>query len=137
MPESPKPVRFAWPGCLLLSIAVSGCSMRALTADGTELDIRSPAFSAYVERVFREQNRVAGDLGFALLDAELEGDFDAVARMEAAESRLLDACEGLNELAATHRDGERMPRLRALSAARTAPDCEAETAAARERLDDR
>ncbi len=111
----------------MLLLLAGGCSMRVVTADGTELGVRSEAFSAYVERVFRDQNRVAGELGFALLDAELAGDDAAVAQLEAAESALLDACEGLNELAAAQRDGDRMPRLAALAAARSAPDCEEAT----------
>jgi hypothetical protein len=124
-----------WLCVLLLLVATGGCSMRVITADGTEMGVRSAEFSAYVERVFRAQNRVAGELGFALLDAELAGDDAAVASLEAAEAALLAACQALNELAVTHRDGDRMPRMQALAAARTAPGCEAVTGRVESMLD--
>ena len=52
---------------LLLSawLALSGCAS-VVTADGERLALTSAAFRAYVERVFREQNRLADELAFAL-----------------------------------------------------------------------
>ena len=47
--------------CLLLA----GCAS-VTTADGTRLGLASPEFRAYVERVFREQNRLADAFAFAL-----------------------------------------------------------------------
>ncbi|HEU4620260.1 MAG TPA: hypothetical protein VFV10_19645 [Gammaproteobacteria bacterium] len=107
--------------------AASGCAS-VTTAGGDELRIGSDRFSAYAEQVFREQNRVAGRLAFAL-DAEEEGSprYRALAD---AEDALLEACTGLNEIAARRRDGRRAGALRGLRAARAAPDCERAAAAA-------
>ena len=45
---------------------LAGCAV--LTADGERLRLTSPEFRAYVERVFREQNRAADQFAFALED---------------------------------------------------------------------
>jgi hypothetical protein len=112
-----------------LGVAVlAGCAITPAGEDAERLRVGSPDFRAYVERVFREQNRVAGELGFALLDAELDADTPAVDRLDAAELVLLDACVSLNALATAQRDGEPLRRLAALRAARTAPECEVATA---------
>lgn len=114
-------------GVVAMLLAVTGCAP-VVTLEGDRLAVRSDAFAAYVEQVFREQNRVATALAFALEDAWDPERLDA---LEAAESSLLEACAGLNEIAAARRDGERLRRLRALDAARAAPDCERATSAAR------
>ena len=88
------------------------------TADGERLELSSPEFRAYVERVFREQNRVADAVAFALED---EGSDAALA---AAEQRLLAACAGVNELATARRDDSALGLRRSLRAARTVPECE-------------
>jgi hypothetical protein len=103
----------ALPALLLLS----GCAV--LTADGERLGLTSPEFRAYVERVFREQNRLADELAFALEDER-----GAPADVAAAEQSLQDACAALNELATARRD-ERPLSLRQRSAsARSVPMCE-------------
>jgi hypothetical protein len=94
------------------------------------MGLRSDDFAAYVETVFRRQNEVASELAL-----EIEGEDPDSARygeLDAAELALLDACLGLNELAAHQRDGEPLRGFRALERARQAPDCEraAEAAAA-------
>lgn len=105
----------------LVLAVVSGCAA-VTTAEGERLALGSDEFAAYVERVFREQNRVATALAFALEDAQ-----PASARFEAlsaAEDTLLAACADLNALAAARRDGERLGPLKGLRAARGAPECE-------------
>jgi hypothetical protein len=103
------------------------------TLDGERLSVRSDAFADYVEAVFRDQNRVATELAFALEDAD---DTDRLDALERAEEALLAACADLNAVASARRDGERMGPLRRLSAARQAPDCERAAADARAVLDD-
>ena len=76
--------------------------------------LRPREFRAYVERVFREQNRVADELAFALEAPGAER-----AELGAAEQRLLDACAGVNELATARRDERRLGLRRSSSAART------------------
>jgi len=109
---------------LAVVVLAGGCA-RVVTVEGERLGIRSEELRRYVETVFREQNRVATALAFALEDAE---DPERIDALEAAEEDLLAACSGLNAIAAARRDGERLRRLQALSAARAAPECERATA---------
>jgi hypothetical protein len=88
------------------------------TADGERLRLASPEFRVYVERVFREQNRVADALAFAL---EAPAPQSALA---AVEERLLEACAGVNELATARRDETELGIGASVRAARTVPDCE-------------
>ena len=113
---------------LVLLLIFSGCAA-VPTADGQRLSLRSDEFREYVERVFREQNRVADAVAFAL-DAPGEQD----AQLAAAEQELLAACAGVNELATARRDERRLDMRDSLRAARSVPDCERATRAADARL---
>ena len=108
----------------VISAFLAGCAV-VTTADGTRLALGSDDFRAYVERVFREQNRVADELAFALERSSAAGD-----ELAAAENELITACAGLNELATSRRDGEPLGVRRGAAAARRAPDCERATTAA-------
>ena len=114
----------AWCALVLLS----GCAAVS-TADGDRLSLRSEEFRAYVERVFREQNRVADELAFAL-----EAPGAELGELAAAEQRLLEACAAVNELATARRDELRLGLRRGLSAARTVPRCEETTRSVAESL---
>ena len=96
---------------------LAGCAV--LTADGERLTLTSSEFRAYVERVFREQNRVADQFAFAL-----EGAPNVPAGVTAAEQSLLDACAALNELATARRDERQLSLRQRSAAARSAPMCE-------------
>jgi hypothetical protein len=96
---------------------MTGCAV--LTADGERLALTSPEFRAYVERVFREQNKVADQFAFAL-----EGERGAPAGVMAAEQSLLEACAALNELATARRDERHLSLRQRSTAARSAPMCE-------------
>jgi hypothetical protein len=106
-----------------LGAVVAGC-VGVRTTDGERLALTSPAFRAYVERVFREQNRLADELAFAIEAGS------AVASATAAEQLLLEACAGVNELATARRDGTRLGVERSADAARSVPQCEAASRAA-------
>jgi hypothetical protein len=108
---------------------VAGCAA-VTTADGQRLGLASEDFRAYVERVFRDQNRVASDLGFALEDRD-----GADPALATAEQELLDACAGVNELATLRRDDRRPGLKRGSAAAHTVPGCEQATRAARAALE--
>jgi hypothetical protein len=112
--------------CALLSL--SGCAA-VPTADGERLRLASVEFREYVERVFREQNRVADEVAFAL---EAPGPREA--DLGAAEQELLAACGGVNELATARRDERRLGLRSSFRAARTVPDCERATRAVSARL---
>ncbi|HET7132153.1 MAG TPA: hypothetical protein VFJ95_07890 [Gammaproteobacteria bacterium] len=108
------------------ALALAGCAA-VTTVDGQRLGLASADFRTYVERVFREQNRVASDLGFALEDRSDPA-------LTAAEDELLAACAGVNELATLRRDEQRTGLRRGAAAARTVPACEQATRAARAAL---
>jgi hypothetical protein len=99
-------------------ICTSGCATVS-TADGERLRLASADFREYVERVFREQNRVADELAFALEAPGAER-----GELGGAEQRLLDACTGVNELATARRDERRLGMRRSAQNARTVPACE-------------
>jgi hypothetical protein len=104
-------------------VFLGGCAA-VPTADGERLRLASPEFRAYVERVFREQNRVADAIAFAL---EAPG---SRAELASAEQRLLAACAGVNELATARRDETELGIGASVRAARTVPGCEEATRAA-------
>jgi hypothetical protein len=118
----------ARPVLILASIGLAGCAA-VPTADGETLRLGSAEFRDYVERVFREQNRVADDVAFAL-----EAPDSPSNELAAAEQHLLVACEGVNELATARRDGRRLGMRASVRAARTVPDCERATRDADARL---
>jgi hypothetical protein len=108
------------------TLACHGC-VSVTTADGQRLALTSTAFASYVERVFREQNRIADALAFAL-----EGEAAGGAELIEAEQALLTACAGVNELATARRDGDSLGLKRSAANARSVPTCErAAQAAAR------
>jgi hypothetical protein len=104
---------------------LSAACVSVTTLDGDRLAMASPEFRAYVESVFRDQNRVATELALTLDAPGLTG--DAHAALESAELELLRACGGLNAIAAERRDGRGAGRLAGADAARRAPECERAT----------
>ncbi len=102
----------------LALLALTGCAA-IQTADGDRLAVTSPEFRTYVERIFREQNRVADEVAFALDAPGAEQ-----GPLPAGEQRLLEACSGVNELATARRDEQRLGARRSLEAARSVPKCE-------------
>jgi len=119
-----------------LAAAAFLASCAVTTADGTRLGLASSEFRAYIERVFRDQNKVASDLAFALDDATASGG-SAPPELSAAEDALLKACAGVNELATSRRDQQDLGVRKSASAARGAPDCERATRAAEMALKER
>ncbi len=104
-------------------LVLSGCATVS-TLDGERLELTSPEFRAYVERVFREQNRVADELAFALDEVPPR------AGLAEAEQTLLEACALVNELATVRRDERRLGLRRSAEGARSVPECERATSAA-------
>ena len=119
---------FARPVVIFALAGLAGCAA-VPTADGEKLRLGSAEFRDYVERVFREQNRVADDVAFAL-----EAPGSPSPELAAAEQQLLAACEGVNELATTRRDERRLGMRASVRAAHTVPDCERATRAVDARL---
>ena len=102
------------------TLVLHGCAAVS-TVGGERLKLTSPEFPAYVERVFRDQNRVADEIAFAL---------DAVpprAGLAAAEQALIEACALVNELATARRDQRRLGLRRSTAGARSVPACERAT----------
>jgi hypothetical protein len=119
---------FARPVVVCLFLSLSGCAA-VPTADGQRLRLGSDEFRDYVERVFRDQNRVADAVAFAL-DAPGVQDSE----LAAAEQELLAACAGVNELATARRDQRRLGIRSSVRAAKSVPDCERAARAADARL---
>lgn len=113
---------------LVATATLAGCAV--LTADGERLSLTSPEFRAYVERVFREQNKVADQFAFALEDAA-----NVPPDLAAAEQSLLTACADLNQLATARRDDRRLGLRQRSAAARSVPECEKTMRAGAVRLD--
>ncbi len=114
---------FRLSAAVVAALALSGCAV-VTTADGERLALTSPEFRTYVERVFREQNRLADELAFAAEDGK------GGAAITAAEDALLEACAGVNELATSRRDERRLGIKRSAAAARSVPQCETASRAA-------
>ena len=119
----------ARPLIFLVIVCLSGCAA-VPTADGEKLRITSAEFRDYVERVFREQNRVADEVAFAL-EAASSPSVD----LEEAEQELLAACEGVHALATARRDQRRLGMRASVRAARTVPGCERVTRSVDSRVD--
>lgn len=116
---------------LCANIPLGGCVGAVELANGRRIPLNSQEFEDYVEDVFKFQNRVADELGFALVDMAATDSTRQAVELEDAEERLLAACSGLNELATARRDGLRLGVRRKLELARQVPACEqAATAAA-------
>jgi hypothetical protein len=105
---------------LAAGVFLQACAV--VTAEGQRLPLTSAELPAYVERVFREQNRVADQFAFALEDAAT-----VPPELDAAEQSLLTACAQLNELATARRDGRTLGMRRRAAAARSVPACEETT----------
>jgi hypothetical protein len=113
---------------LTASLLVLGTACVSVTTlDGERLTAPSAEFRAYIEAVFREQNRVATDLAFAL---ESDAAAESLGEIETAESELIAACTSLNEIATERRAGRELSRQRQIEAAKSAPQCEQATRAA-------
>ncbi len=125
-------MRCCRPLALAAAALLSACAA-VTTADGTRLALRSDEFRAYVERVFRDQNKTASELAFALDDATFGGGTEP-RELATAEETLLAACTGLNELATSRRDAQHLGLRRSAAAARGAPECERATRAAQAAL---
>lgn len=106
----------------LFSLMSTSCVATVETLDGVRYRISSDAFRAYAEEVFREQNRLASDLVFRMEDERVEA--AELERLERAETRLLEDCRDLNEIAVRQRDGQRRRLIAAARAAKSVPQCE-------------
>jgi hypothetical protein len=109
------------------SLVLETACVSVTTLDGERLTAPSSEFRTYVEAVFREQNRVATDLAFAL---ESAADAATQGEIEVAEGELIVACASLNEIATERRLGGELSRQRQIDAAKSAPQCERATQAA-------
>jgi len=116
-----------------LAVPLLAACAAVTTADGRRVAFGSSEFRSYVEAVFREQNRAASDLAFAIEDAT-GPDGAEPPELAAAEDALLGACAGLNELATARRDEQRLGLRQSADAARKAPACERATLAAQAAL---
>ena len=83
-------------GCIVMALG----SVLACTACVSVETIRADA-----EAVFRQHNRVAGEIMLVL--PELDPDATGTGRLMEADRAMLVACQPLNDLAVAHREGRR------------------------------
>jgi hypothetical protein len=105
---------------LVALLVLLGCAA-VVTTDNEHLRLGSTEFRGYFEKVFREQNRLADGLAFALEASSPSAD------LVAAEQALLVACAGVNELATARRDARRIGIHRSAALARSVVECEGAT----------
>lgn len=119
--------RFAAVGVLAPSILATGCSSVQLRyPDGTIKYLDKTAFAAYIEQIFRYQNRVIDDLIVA--DSLLE---DTAAeldpRLVRAEEGMEEACQPLIDVVNARIEGRELGFFEKLQLPTMAPACEAAT----------
>lgn len=106
--------------------------MRSLSAFGLALlctaCVSVETLRADAEAVFREHNRVAGELMLVL--PELDPDATATGRLIDADRAMLEACEPLNAMAIAHREGRRASWRQRLALPSTIEACRESTAIA-------
>jgi hypothetical protein len=98
--------RFHAEGSIIaLSLALSGCmSVATVTPEGERI-VRSPdEFRDYVEQVFRYQNRVGDEL-IARYDLGEAGADAKTPQISAAEERMAQSCQNLNDVVSSHMAG--------------------------------
>lgn len=89
---------------IVAAAAVAGCGVTVERPGGEAEHLSVDEFRAYAESVFRRQNAAQDRLIFLLYDLK-EADPQAHARLSRAETRMLEACSGLVEVAAERRRG--------------------------------
>jgi hypothetical protein len=112
---------------------LAGCAA-VTSADGRRLGLASAEFRSYVEQVFRDQNRVASELAFAIEESPGVSRAPGSIDLDAVEEALIAACAPVNELATARRDEQALGLRRSAALAREAPACERATRAAQEAL---
>lgn len=95
--------------------------------------VSTATLRADAEAVFREHNRVAGEIMFVL--AELRPDDPNAVALTKADNAMLDACQALNDLAIAHRDQRQTGVTLGLRLPATIDACRETTAAAAVLLD--
>ena len=96
-----------------------------------DADLDREALRERAERVFKEQNRMSSRL--MLLLPELRGENpQAYARLDEAESRMLEACEPLNRIAVAHRDEQSAALMDKINVPSSLDECERRTEQVRE-----
>ncbi len=122
----PTPQRLLPFVALATCLFLISCTTLYTESEGKRRPMTSGEIRQYAEDVFRYHNRVETKLLTALGLADVNGEprYDALL---AAEARMLDACEALNELAIRHRDQKRLGFFKKIRLPRTIAACESET----------
>ena len=112
------------PFLAALMVQLTACSgIHTHKASGEEIVMTQEEFSQYVEHVFRYHNQVMAELMEAAVDRpELES--NEASELNAAEKKMLSACEPLNEVVSESLSGETVGINLKLDLVDAAPDCE-------------
>ena len=109
---------------------LAACVPVVHTDDGRRLRATTAEFRDYAAAVFRRQNAATVAVADSIadsMDATAVDDPAAVAALERAEARMLDACDALNVLAVARRDGSGLSRSALLDVADSVAPCDAAT----------
>lgn len=114
-------MRTAGGGCLCLLAACT--TITTHKPSGEEIVMTQEEFARYVEHVFRFHNQVMGEL-IEVGDERKDEDTDEIARLEAAEKKMVRVCEPLNELVSETLSGENVGLQLKLDLIDAVPACE-------------
>ena len=114
-----------WSLLCLLGMIATGCVPLVQTEDGRSIRANSEEFQEYIESVFRRQNAVSVRLMWAIDGDESE---EVLQELERIESRLLDVCRPLNDVAIARRRHRSIDFDQKRELIQAAPQCERVTA---------
>lgn len=119
-PTQPRPF---WRLSLLVAM-LSGCStITTHKSSGEEIVMTREEFEQYVEHVFRYHNQVMSEL-IEAADERPDQDPQEKRLLNAAETKMVSACQALNEVVSESLSGENVGLNLKLDLVDTVPACE-------------
>ncbi len=107
------------------ALSLAGC-LKVHMANGKDLVMTEAEFSKYVERVFRYHNQVMNELIESGEDPEAL-DSEEARRLAAAEAKMVEVCNPLNEVVSESLSGEKVGLKTEMALVDAVPACEAAT----------
>lgn len=121
-----RPLSFLFAA--LLATGLGACAtITTHSAGGKELVMSQEEFAKYVERVFRYHNQIMNELIEVEADDALEPSEERSGKLSAAEAKMVEVCEPLNEVVSESLSGESVGLQTQIELIDTVPACEAAT----------
>lgn len=105
-----------------MALALPACTLVTTRKGGTVM-MSGDEFAKYVEDVFRYHNQVMNDLIEASDDRD-EQDTEAAKALSAAEAKMIETCQPLNDVVAESLSGKSLGLSEEMGLADTVPACE-------------